>query len=294
MRTRTLAIAAFVTLLIAPSPAFAWGFEAHKFIMSRAIDLLPPGLKPFFVEKRVEVVLRVTDPDLWRQIGWPEDPNHFLDFGVKEYGAFPFTALPRDYGAALEKFGRPTLERNGLLPWRTAEIVGQLRRAFEAFSRETPYAVGDAVLFSAVLSHYVQDAHQPFHATDDYDGVQAGQRGIHARFERDLFERFESKLTINALPPRPMANARDASFDILLASYQLVPAVLKADKDAMAGRQAYDDQYYERFLANVGPLLEKRLGEAVSDTAGFIIAAWEQAGRPALRTKDLRPLERPR
>lgn len=294
MRTRILAIAAFVTLIAPPSPAFAWGFEAHKFIMSRAIDLLPPELKGFFVQKREEVVLRAIDPDLWRTVGWPEDPNHFLDFGVKEYGAFPFTGLPRDYGAALEKFGRATLERNGTLPWRTAEMYGNLRRAFESFKRDSGFTVSDTIVFSAVLSHYVQDAYQPFHATDDFDGVQAGQRGIHARFERDLFERFRAKLVVNPPPVRPVANARDTSFDTLLASYQLVPAVLKADKDALAGRDAYDDQYFERFLAGVGPLLEKRLGEAISATAGFIVFAWEQAGKPALRLQDVRPVQRPR
>ena len=287
-------MAAFVTLALAPSPAEAWGFEAHKFIMRRAIDLLPPELKPFFVQKRDEIVLRVIDPDLWRNVGWPEDPNHFMDFGVKEYGPYPFAELPRDYGAALEKFGRATLERNGLLPWRTAEMFGNLRRTFEGFKRNAPYTVSDTMLFSAVLSHYVQDAYQPFHATDDYDGVQAGQRGIHARFERDLFERFSARLMLNPPRPRPVTSARDASFDALLSSYQLVDAVLKADKDALGARGAYDDEYFERFLANVRLLVEKQLGDAASATAAFIMGAWEQAGKPVLRTQDARPLEKPR
>ena len=294
MRRTLLAIAAFVTLALAPSTASAWGFEAHRFITRRAIDLLPSALKPFFEQRREEIVLRVVDPDLWRNVGWPEDPHHFLDFGVKEYGVYPFAELPRDYGAALEKFGRATLERNGLLPWRTAEMFGDLRRTFEALRRQSPYTVSDTILYSAVMSHYVQDAYQPFHATDDYDGVQTGQRGIHSRFERDLFERFQSRLAVNPPPPRPVTSARESSFDTLLTSYQLVPAVLKADKDALAGRDAYDDQYFERFLANVGPLLERRLGEAISATVGFIVGAWEQAGNPVLRLQDVRPLERPR
>jgi hypothetical protein len=118
MRQTARAVAAFLAITLSPSSAFAWGFAAHRYIMRRAIDLLPPELKPFFVQYREEVVIRVMDPDLWRNVGWPEEPNHFVDFGVREYGQYPFTALPRDYGAALEKFGRTTLERNGLLPWR--------------------------------------------------------------------------------------------------------------------------------------------------------------------------------
>jgi len=294
MRRRLLAIAAWLVIALAPSPAFAWGFDAHRFIMRRALDLLPPELKPLFMEKRDEIIVRVVDPDLWRNVGWPEDPNHFMDFGVKDYGAYPFTALPRDYGVALQKFGRATLERNGLLPWRTAEIFGQLQRTFEEFKRDAPYTVSNIVLFAPVLSHYVQDAYQPFHASDDYDGIQAGQRGIHSRFERDLFERFSDRLVINPPQPRPITNPRDASFDALLESYQLVGTIFKADKAALGTRGAYDDQYYEAFFASVKPVLEKRLSEAIAATAGAILGAWEQAGRPVLRLKDVRPLEKPR
>ena len=73
--------------------------------MTRAIDLLPPELKPFFVKHRDEIVVRVVDPDTWRVAGWPENAHHFLDFGVPEYGTFPFDELPREYDVALQKFG---------------------------------------------------------------------------------------------------------------------------------------------------------------------------------------------
>ena len=150
------------------------------------------------------------------------------------------------------------------------------------------------MLFAPVLSHYVQDAYQPFHASDDYDGIQAGQRGIHSRFERDLFERFSDRLVINPASPRVITNPRDASFDALLESYQLVGTILKAVKAALGTRGAYDDQYYETFFASVRPVLEKRLSEAIAATAGAIVGAWEQAGRPVLRLRDVRPLEKPR
>jgi hypothetical protein len=48
--------------------------------MRRAIDLLPPERKPFFVQYREEIVVRVMDPDLWRNVGWPEAPNRFESF----------------------------------------------------------------------------------------------------------------------------------------------------------------------------------------------------------------------
>ena len=283
---------AFAAMTLAPAPAAAWGFAAHKYIMGRAIELLPPGLRPFFERHRDEIVLRVIDPDLWRTVGWPEGPHHYVNFGVREYGPYPFTALPRDYGAALEKFGSETLQRNGLLPWREAEMFGHLRRAFEAFAPEGSSMARDTILFAAVAAHYLQDAHQPLHATDNFDGQRTGQRGVHARFERDLFERFEARLTVKPATPVPMANARDAAFETLLASHRLVDRVLEADKDASRGRDTYDAAYFERFFTSMRTLLEQRLAEATTGTASLIIGAWEQAGKPALRLQDARPTGR--
>jgi len=294
MRKTLLATCAFVLVALGPESAFAWGFAAHKLIMRHAIEILPPELKPFFDRNKDEIVLRVTDPDLWRNVGWEDDPNHFVDLGVPEYGAYPFQALPREYGAALEKFGESTLRRYGLLPWREAEEFGNLRRAFEEFKRDAPYTTSNVVLFSAVASHYMQDAHQPFHATENYDGQQTGNHGIHARFERDLIERFESRLRLKPAAPTPMASPRDASFEVLLTSYLLVDQILKADTEAVAGKDTYDDDYFEKFFTKVQPVLERRLSEAITATASMIVGAWDQAGRPVVRLSDARPVQKVR
>jgi hypothetical protein len=294
MRKTVVAVTVVLAVTCVPQAAFAWGFAGHRLIMRRAIDLLPPAIKPFFEHFRDEIVVRSTDPDTWRSIGWEEDPNHFLDFGVTEYGAYPFAELPREYGAALEKFGAATLKRNGLLPWREAEMFGNLRRGFEGFKRSSPYASSDVVLFSGVTAHYMQDAHQPLHATDNYDGNQTGQSGIHARFERDLIERFESRLRLAPAVPSPVTDPRDTAFDVLLASYQLVDTILRADKEAIAGKEVYDDEYFETFFVKVQPTLERQLSSAIAATAGIIIGAWDAAGKPMLTTRDARPTQKVR
>jgi hypothetical protein len=276
----------------AAAPAQAWGFAGHKLIMRRAIDLLPPEIKPFFDHFRDEIVVRATDPDLWRNVGWDDDANHFFDFGVKEYGPDPFTALPREYGAAVEKFGAATVKRNGMLPWREQEEFGNLRRGFEGFAKGSAYSSSDVVLFSAVAGHYIQDAHQPFHGTDNFDGARTGNNGIHARFERDLIEHFESRLRLNPAAPKPITNPRDYAFDTLLDSYRLVPAILDADNAAKAGKDAYDDDYFEKFFVKVQPILERRLSESITATAGILVGAWQQAGKPQLSIRDVRPIQR--
>ena len=287
-------MAASCLVIAAPVPAFAWGTAAHRFIMARAIDILPAELKPFFAHYRDELIVRVVDPDTWRNAGWEEDHNHFVDFGMPELGPYPFTALPREYGAALEKFGMTTLKKVGMLPWREAEEFGNLRRAFEGFAKNAPYSISDTILFAGVAAHYIQDAHQPLHASNNYDGQLTGNHGIHARFERDLIERFESRLTVNPARPAAMANPRDTAFDVLLASHRLVDPLLKADKEAAAGKDTYDAEYYEKFFAAVRPILEQRLAAAITSTAAMIMGAWEQAGRPVLRTEDARPIQKVR
>ena len=285
MRNGLIAAAAAAILLASPSPASAWGYDAHRYIMSRAIDLLPPGLKPFFEHYRAEIVVRVVDPDTWRSAGWDENQNHFVDFGAAEYGPYPFTALPREYGAAVAKFGMETVKRLGTLPWREDEMFGHLRRSFESFKTNRSYAIIDTILFSAAASHYIGDAHVPFHATINYDGQLTGQWGLHSRFEEALFRRYQTKLTVKPGSVAAIPNARDAIFEILLASYRLVDPLLKADKDAVAGKDTYDDEYFDRFFASARPTLEKRLAESISATASIIVGAWQAAGSPALRTE---------
>lgn len=289
---KTPVLVALVVGCLVPSSALAWGGAAHRYIMRRALELLPPQIKPFFDANRDEVVLRVNDPDLWREVGWEDDPNHFIDFGAKEFGDYPFRDLPRELGAAIEKFGMATLKRNGLLPWREAEAVGNLRRAMEGFARNAPFSPGDTVLFAAVAAHYIQDAHQPLHASNNYDGQLSGQNGVHSRFESALFDRYASKLTINPPAVKPILNPRDAAFDVLMASYTLVDPLLAADKAAAAGKDEYDDDYFDKFFTGVKPMLERRLGESIAATAGLIIGAWEQAGRPELKTTLPRTLQR--
>jgi hypothetical protein len=278
--TAMLALAA-VLMLSMPAPVRAWGFETHKFIVSRAIDILPAAIRPFFEANRVFVVEHCIDPDLWRTAGFTdESPRHFLDMDA--YGKLPFTGLPRDYDAALAKFGADTLAKNGLLPWRTAEMTGNLDRAFKSQSGGSGYALGDIKFFAAIIGHYVADAHVPFHAALNYDGQLTGQNGVHARFEEELFLRYGKQLDIQPPPLQPIPNVRDFIFDTLVESFRNVDAVLAADREAIGTADTYDDRYYDAFFAKVKPILEQRISQAISSVASVITSEWERAGRPAL------------
>lgn len=288
MHRLPIVAAAVLAVLAVPRPAEAWGFEVHRFIMARAILLLPAEIRPFFEKFQTAIVEHTIDPDLWRTAGWEEEPpRHFLDMDA--YGAFPFKDLPHDYAEAVKQRGEAFVTKNGLLPWRTQEIQTKL---VEAFTQKTPYARENIKFFASVVAHYGADGHVPFHAAVNYDGQLTGQWGVHSRFETELFERYKDVLTVTPKPVVPVSEARAFMFATLTDSFTHVQAILDADKAAVQGREFYDDEYFGQFFAAVKPILERRLSDSITGVASLITAAWIEAGRPVLQV-DAAPARRP-
>jgi hypothetical protein len=167
------------------------------------------------------------------------------------------------------------------------EFYGHLQRSFEALKRPnpSPYTLDNIAYYSAILAHYVSDGHVPLHAVVNYDGQLTNQRGLHARWESDLFERFRSDLSGTPARPVPVANPRDFMFDVLLSSSRFMPDLLAADKAASAGREFYDDAYYAAFRTAQWRVLNQRVLDSTTAVAAVIIGAWEAAGRPAVPTE---------
>ena len=280
MATRLL-IFVLVASLALPGHAGAWGFDAHHLIMERAIALLPAEIRPLFEKHRAKVIERIIDPDTWRAAGFEdEDPNHFLDLDWEGYGKEPFSELPRDYTAAIAKFGRARIRENGTVPWRVEEMFGNLERAFRNYPRRGAFGQTDIIHFSAWLSHYVSDSIQPFHGVINYDGQLTKQNGVHARFETALVERYKSQLVLNPKALPPIRAPRDFIFERLIEDTRLAPGILKADLDAIGTRDVYDDQYFDAFFKATRPVLEQRLNDSIAAVAAAITGAWEAAGRP--------------
>lgn len=283
MRRLLPAALALGILLVVPAPAHAWGFAAHRFIMDRAIALLPSELRPLFEKYRAEIVDRAIDPDLWITAGWEDErPYHFVDMDYEGTGPYPFTGLPHDYSAALEKFGAAKMRTIGTLPWRAEEMYGSLRRAFAAAPTRSAVADQNVVHFSSWLAHYISDAYVPLHSVTNYNGQLTQQTGLHFRWEDNLFERNRNQLTIAPKPIAPIHDPREFAFARLLEGTQLAPALLQADRDAIGDRDVYDDAYYAAFFKAQRGTLEDRLNGSIAAVAAIITGAWEAAGKPAM------------
>ncbi|MEX2272767.1 MAG: hypothetical protein WD690_14945 [Vicinamibacterales bacterium] len=275
-----------VLILTAVSPS-AWGFDIHRFITNAAMDEVPQAIRPYFQKHRAFISEHSIDPDLMRTYGVEtEDPNHFLDMDA--VAPDPFTGIPRDEAAYIKKIGPEKARQYGRIPWRVEEVYNRLVSELRP-SQGQRISTGTVNALIAILAHYVEDAHVPFHAVINYDGQATNQRGIHGRFETELFLRFKDRMTLKPVVPAPVTNPRDFIFEKLIEGTRLVPGILAADKAATEGREFYDDAYFEKFFAGAKPIVERRISEAIGGVAAVIAGAWERAGKPVLPVDDTRP-----
>ena len=276
-------------LLLAPAPVGAWGMDVHRWITERALAGLPPPLKAYYAARTKMVVEHSVDPDLWRVVNLrtdrgEEDPNHFLDIdGLDE--PRPFTGVPRDWDAYVARYGVERANKMGRLPWRTEELYKLVVSRFQdAVKNPQGYGLENAVYASAVLAHYIEDAHQPFHSVANYDGQLTNQRGIHSRFETELPLRNRAVLarTLTPVKIRAIPNIKQFVFDTLIANEAMVAGILDADRSAAQGREFYDNVYFAALFKSTRPVLERRMSDAASAVASAIVSAWTEGGKPPL------------
>ena len=269
-----MAIAALASCLFFPEAARAWGRNAQKLIVNKAIDTLPPDIRSFFEASHGLLVAHVTDPlDAIAKTA-AEKRNHFV--ALDKYGRFPFEALPREYKAAVSKFGKLKLDSNGLLPWQIGVYSEKLTKAFEAGKWD------EARLDAAILANYVAEAHDPFNTTDNFDGHLSGQMGINERFGSELIDRYSSFFPMRPNDAVFISDPTDYAFDACLRSHSWLETILVADRNARRGENSYTDDDYDRFYNQAAAILIRQLSDAATDVGSYWFTAWNNAGRPGL------------
>src|SRR5690242_936729 len=259
--------------LFHPAPALAWGANADKLIVNRAVETLPPEMRGFFEANRAFLLQHVTDPSTGAK-NTEERCNQFLY--LDKYGRFPFDALPRDYKKAVAKYGRVKLEANGLLPWQIGVFSEKLTNAMRDGKWE------DAKLYAAILANYVAAAHDPFATTDNADGRLTGQAGINERFGTSLIDRYASFFPMRPNDAMFINDPTDQAFEACLSAHSWPETILLADRNARRGLNAYTDEYYDRFYNQAAAILIRQLSDAATEVGSFWFTAWKNAGQPQL------------
>jgi len=257
-----------------PIAIHAWGNNAQRLIVNRAVDTLPYEVRPFFEANRNFLVQHVNDPMNQLDKHPNERQNHFIE--LDKYGKFPFDALPRNYKAAVTKYGKAKIDATGLLPWQIGVYSAKLTEDMKAGRWD------EVKEDAAFLANYVAEAHDPFNTTENFDGSTSGQRGVNERFNTILIDRYGSFFPLNPHDASFVSDPTDHAFDICLNAHSNVEAILLADRGAKRGLSSYTDEYYDHFYNLAAPSLIRQLSDASTDVGSYWLTAWINAGRPQL------------
>jgi len=273
---RVLLLGGFVLALgILPAgTAWAWGPTAHRLVNNWAIQSLPPEMREFFEANRGFIVDHSNDPDQWMLKDRYERKQHYIY--LDKYGIFPFLSLPHSFKAAVEQYGSGRVNRDGLLPWHIGEYSLRLTNALKARNWD------EAKLDAAVLAHYIADAHDPLHTTQNYDGQLTQETGLTDRYDIRLPDRYSRFFIMHAEDAVKIDDPTEYAFGMCLEAHVWVDSIILADRRAREGLVDYTDEYFDRFYSQVGHNVMREINDAARDTASYWYTAWLNAGSPQL------------
>jgi len=266
-------------LLLLTVPLWSWGDKGHRAVSALALKSLPSEPRAWFAGREAEVADHASDPDHWRQ-DRKEGPRHFID--LEPYGTPE--RMPLTLEEAQARIGGDYY-RHGVVPWIIQDRWRDLVAAFRS---------GDAAkvaLATAILGHYVADAHVPLHTTENHDGQHSNQRGVHIRWEAGLVERHiqVEALTVPAARPDPAFLTRPWAW--LKDAHALVPQLLEDDRSADRATPKTTPEedrskprpaaYWQLLWAKQGPVVKQQLQLSGQHLGDAILNAWIEAGRPA-------------
>ena len=332
---------ALVIGLIGPREARAWGERGHDIVTRVAVRLLAAKiakgtpLATQFGRKEFMLGHLSNVPDIvWRNQGEAIEkinaPTHFLDL---EYVSpeLTFATIPRTPSAALARMKKlcanppkgyvcaakegssPDESSAGTAPWRAGQLHRLTIESLKAStsSGKTDDAAADrAFLTAGIMSHFIGDLGNPYHATRNYDGWETGQGGIHSYFEGAVVssyplsldqEVFDAALNggglarvLKLIPAAERSTlARDPvalALALTLDSHSRLDdanaidrkfAVLQPSGMGPDGKRAGAERRDASELrVKLHELTVERLATAAEVLANLWLVAWEDAGRP--------------
>lgn len=280
--------------------SYGWGTWGHNHINKGAILALPADMGMFFYNHADFIVEESTVPDLRKYTlkDKAEHPRHYID--LEKYG-YKNETIPSDLKVLIEKYGKDSVDRFGILPWYIQEMMEKLTTAFRN-KRKT-----EILFLAADLGHYVGDAHVPLHTTINHNGQLTGQQGIHSYWESQLPEMFGRNYKLNTREAHYIKDIEKATWTIIDSSYALLTPLLENDrkmqkdkpeelkyvlgKDGQPvknkfGQPVHAYEYAHVYHELLDGMVEQQLRSAIQFTADLWYTAWVNAGKPDLSDLD--------
>ncbi len=255
--------------------ASSWGFTAHKIINLKAVMHLPNSM--YYLKKdSIFYQSQASAPDYRKDYSdtsfFAEAQRHYIDIDV-----YPnFHNIPHNLDSMVSMFGRENVRQNGTLPWTIAIVTDSLTKQL---------ARGDISKAESTMSdlgHYVADAHQPLHCTENYDGWATGNSGIYSRYETSMINLFQSDLIVYQDTARYVINPTDFAFEFVFSSNSLVDSILAADTYAKSssgwnGNGIPPQSYYNALWEKTQNITKIQIQNATLALASLWYTAWINA-----------------
>ncbi len=250
-----------------------WGSTGHK-IISTGATLLFKDKAASLSYLSGQIISHASDADNRKSSDPSESPKHFID--IDSYPEFVSTGeINMYYDSVIAMHGQNFVVNAGTLPWAILNTFDSLKAAFVRKDWDK------AGLIAADLGHYVADSHMPLHLTENYNGYQTNQGGVHSRYETDLINQYSSRINYDPDSLSLIPDVRSYVFSYIYQNYKYKDSVLDADKEAalFAGSNKSQD-YYQKFWELAGRFTDTLFKHASCRLADLIYTAWTEAGSP--------------
>lgn len=271
IRLSCLFFLSFLTVTV----AYPWGATAHRLINLKAPMDLPDSLSALKADSSFYAA-HASDPDNRKNSKdtsmYAESPRHFIDLDW-----YPnYMSLPHNFDSVWSHYGWNTVKGQGTNPWATVWVFDSLVAQFRR---------GDFVKAESTMSdlgHYVGDAHQPLHCTENYDGGTAN-KGIHSRYETDMINTYQDSIVIVPASIHYVSSPIDFIFDYIHHSLFYVDTIMAADiyAKSISGwsdpKTTAPPNYYAALWQKVGGFTKGLIQQATVDLASLWYTAWVNA-----------------
>jgi len=253
----------------------SWGATGHRKISESASLSFNQQMQDFYAWKEF-LTDHASDADYRKDEDPDEAPRHYID--IDSYYSFvSLGRIPQTLDSVIMMYGSSFVYDNGILPWATMSTVEAIQQSFASHDFET------AKVLAADLGHYVGDGHMPMHITQNYNGQNTGNTGIHSRYESSMINEYIDQIQYSGDSIRVIPDINAYIFDYLYTNYKYVDSILMADNYArsVAGNTnspAYRQALWQKTGA-FSTLLMKRASHALTE---LIYTAWVNAGSPSL------------
>jgi len=271
-------------ILFSSQLVFGWGSKGHQIVAYVGANLTTDG--DAFWKANLEPLRKLTTvPDrIWKAPATKDGEANTHWFQVDAYYQpseyNQIIRFPSIYSDAVTKYGASMIDINGVAPWRIRQLY---QLAFYNFTR------GDmkkGLEYVGAMTHYIGDLAQPLHVTENYDGQQSGNKGIHGYFETAVIT---DEIKIRAdVEKRAQRLLQDANFLSQFNGNLMDTVLLEVERSVKVRDQilANDDKYgRSKNGASVQLNLAKdRMADAAATTAMILNQLWRDTGLIAQAT----------